>query len=95
MNSSSNSGAAESWRLLFENWPQAIPRQGLLVTTFQETIPFISFMISAGILLVERDRPDTVGARKVMIAFEAISALKLTTVVEMARFQVMGFQSPL
>ena len=85
---------AESWRALFENWPESIPREGLLVTTFQEQIPFKDFLISGGILLVERDKPDSYGARKVMIAYDAISAVKFTSPVELARFQVMGFQAP-
>ena len=84
----------ESWRGLFENWPESIPREGLLVTIFQETIPFVNFLISGGILLVERDKPDSVGARKVMIAYNAISAVKITSPMELARFQVMGFQAP-
>ena len=86
--------AAGAWRALFENWPQAIPREGLLVTSFQEVIQFKDFLISGGILLVEREKPDSVGARKVMIAYEHISALKLPTPIELARFQVMGFQAP-
>ena len=85
---------SESWRTLFENWPEAIPREGLLVTKFDETIPFTGFLISGGILLVERGKPDTFGARKVMIAYEAISAVKLTSTQELGHFQVMGFQAP-
>lgn len=85
---------SDAWRNLFENWPQSIPRQGLLVTTFGETIQFVNFMISGSILLVERDKPDTTGARKVMIVYEAISAVKIAAPIELARFQVMGFQAP-
>ena len=84
----------EYWRALFENWPQSIPRQGMLVTTFGESIPFVNYLISGGILLVERDKPDALGARKVMIAYDAISAVKLSSIEELARFQVMGFQAP-
>ena len=87
--------SAESWRSLFENWPDAIPRQGMIVTVFQETIPFVNFLVSGGILLVERDKPDTYGSRKVFVTYEGISALKLTTPMELDRFQVMGFQGPL
>ena len=85
---------AEAWRSLFENWPATIPRQGLVVTDYQETIPFTNFMVSAGILLLERDKPDTAGARKVMLAYGAISAVKSASPMELARFQVMGFQPP-
>ena len=87
--------ATETWRALFENWPESVPRDGLLVTNFQEQIPFVNFMISGGILLVERDKPDSYGARKVMIAYDAITAIKFTNTLELARFQVMGFQAPL
>jgi len=85
---------AEAWRTIFESWPDAIPRQGLVVTQFQETIPFCDFMVSGGILLLERDKPDSVGTRQVMLAYDAISAIKLTKPMEFARFQVMGFQAP-
>ena len=85
---------AESWRMLFENWPDSIARKGLLVTTFQETIPFVDFMISGGIVLLERDKPDSIGGRKVMLAYDSISAVKITEVIELPRFQVMGFQPP-
>lgn len=86
--------AAESWRSLFENWPESIPRQGFVVTTFEEAIPFSDFMISGGILLLERDKPDSYGSRKVMVSYDVIGAVKLPTPIELARFQVMGFQAP-
>ena len=86
--------AAEGWRTLFETWPDSIPRRGMVITTFQESIPFAGFLISGSILLLDRDKPDSLGARKVMIAYSAISAVKITDVIDMARFQVMGFQPP-
>jgi len=86
--------SAEAWRALFENWPEPMPRQGLLVTNFQEQIPFVNFLISGDILLLERDRPDSSGARKVMLSYSTISALKMTSTLELARYQVMGFQPP-
>ena len=89
-----SSSTGEAWRALFENWTEAIPRKGVIVTIFNETIPFVSYLISGGILLLERDKPDTIGARKVMLSYESISAIKITDVIEMARFQVMGFQPP-
>lgn len=87
--------STDGWRNLFENWPAAIPRSGLIVTSFGETLPFRDFLISGSILLIDRDVPDSLGARKVMLAYEAISAVKLTNTLELARFQVMGFQGPL
>jgi len=85
---------AEFWKALFENWPEAIPRQGMLVTSLNETIPFVNFLVSGGILLVERDVPDSHGARKVMIGYAAIHSVKIASPMELARFQVMGFQAP-
>jgi hypothetical protein len=86
--------STEVWKSLFESWPESIPREGLLVTTFNEHVPFNGFLVSGGVLLVERDKPDTYGSRKVMIAYSAILAVKITSVIELGRFQVMGFQPP-
>lgn len=86
--------ATEVWKTLFENWPETIPREGLLVTSFNEHVPFNGFLVSGGVLLVDRDKPDTYGSRKVMIAYSAILAVKITAVMELGRFQVMGFQAP-
>jgi hypothetical protein len=86
--------SAEAWKSLFESWPQTIPKQGMLVTSYNETIPFSNFLISGGILLVERDVPDSQGARKVMITYSAISAVKIASPMELGRFQVLGFQAP-
>ena len=85
---------AAAWRALFESWPQNLPREGLVVTSFQEQIPFKDFMISGGVLIVERDKPDSMGARKVMITYEHVCAVKLTSPLELTEYQAMGFQRP-
>lgn len=82
-----------SWRTLFENWPRNFPRQGVLITTFQESVPFNDFRVNEGILLLQRERPDTIGARKMMISFDAISAMKLTGVEELDVYDAMGFHA--
>lgn len=84
--------SAESWRELFCGWPQGMPREGIIVTTFQESIPFINFMTSGGVLLVERDRPDSAGARKVMVSFGAIAAVKSTNTLDFDKYKAMGFE---
>lgn len=81
-----------SWQNLFENWPKNFPRQGVLVTDFQETIPFNDFRVNEGILLLQRERPDTIGARKMMVSFRAIVGLKMTGVEELDVYDAMGFQ---
>ena len=68
----------EIWRDVFTNWPAAIPRRGIVVSTLNETIPFKSFFLKGDTLLLERMNPDALGARFVLIAFDAIHMLKLT-----------------
>jgi hypothetical protein len=89
------SNAAESWRSLFENWPNSLPRKGMLVTTFDTGIPFAGYMIAGGLLLVDRDKPDAAGARKVIVPWEQILGMKITDVIDLARFQALGFQPPM
>lgn len=86
--------SSEAWRSLFENWPESIPRSGLLVTSYGETIGFKDFLLSGTMLLIERETPDSMGARKVMITYEGIAAVKIVSPMELSRFQVMGFQKP-
>lgn len=86
---------SDDWRGLFENWPEVIPREGLVVTTFGESIPFVDFLLSGGIVLLDRDKPDAAGGRKVMLSYEAISAVKIIKPLDLSRFQVMGFQPPM
>ncbi|MFT7629868.1 MAG: hypothetical protein ACI87E_000872 [Mariniblastus sp.] len=85
----------EHWQSLFENWPDAIERKGAIVTPNGELIPFVGFLISFGLLLLERDGPDANGTRKIIISYDAISMIKLKAVGEMSRFQSMGFQPPM
>ena len=82
---------AAQWRELFANWPQFLPREGLLITGFGESIPFINFMVSAGIILLERDRPDSQNGRKILVSFLSISALKLSDPGDFAKYQGLGF----
>jgi len=85
----------EHWRNIFESWPDSIPRKGLVVNRLGESMQFSDFLISGGILLMDRETPDSQGARKVMIGYDQIMSLKITTPLELARFQVMGFQAPM
>lgn len=85
----------EYWQSLFESWPDAIPRKGAVVTRQGESVPFVNFLISGGLLLIERDGPDAAGCRKFIIPYDSISFIKLATAAEMTQFQVMGFQPPL
>lgn len=82
------------WRTLFESWPESIPRKGLVVNKMGESMQFCNFMISGGILLMDRETPDGQGARKIMIGYDQIMSVKITAPIDLARFSVMGFQAP-
>ena len=86
------SRGADAWQAMFENWPAELPRKGILVTTFGESIPFVSFLIANGLVMVERDRPDTSGARKIMVSYDFITAVKLESALDMASYLTMGFR---
>ena len=84
----------EHWRNLFENWPDIINKKGHLITTQGESVPFVGFALSGGLLLLERDGPDSSGARKAIVAYSQISMIKLAHPGELAQFQPMGFRNP-
>lgn len=79
-------------RRIFAEWPASIARQGLLITSFGESIPFCSYMLCGDLILVERKTPDASGARRVIMPLECIHAIKILEAVEMPRFTSMGFQ---
>lgn len=83
------------WKHCFENWPKDLPSRGVLVTKFQEQIPFDGFLASDTMVLLERKTPDTIGARKVLFAFEEISAVKFVDVVRGKLFEPLGFAGKL
>jgi hypothetical protein len=83
---------AQFWLQIFRNWPAGYPRQGIVITSIQESIPFSNFMTSEGIVLLDRDKPDAIGARKVMVAMSTIIAIKLTDTFELSRFKAFGFE---
>ena len=85
----------EHWQSLFENWPDVIQRRGTIITKQGESVPVINFLISSNLLLIERDGPDSTGARKAIVPYDAIAMLKLAATCEMSLFQSMGFQPSL
>ena len=85
--------AAVAWRECFTNWPDQLARRGVVVTKFDEQIMFANFMTSDGLLLLERQTPDTIGARQVILGYDAISALKIVDVVKMKALTRLGFET--
>src|SRR5437870_1937829 len=83
---SSASTLAAVWRACFHGWPANIPQRGVLVTTFDEQIPFAGFMVADELLFLERRNPDTLGTRSVIVAFANIAALKIVDPIETREF---------
>jgi hypothetical protein len=75
----------------FHAWPGGLDRRGVLVCTFGEQIPFSSFMPGEHLLIVDRSVPDTMGARKIVVPYDNIAAIKFIEVVKNKVFQPLGF----
>jgi len=85
--------SADYWQSLFESWPDHFPPQGIIITSHQESIPFANFMIGEGLIVLERENPDSSGARKIILAYSQIAALKITATFDLVRFQELGFRT--
>ncbi len=85
----------KSWKQFFVKWPKDIPPRGVLVTTFEDQIMFDGFMTSDDLLLVERKAPDTTGARKVLLPYSRIAAVKFVDIVRSRSFEGLGFAGKL
>jgi hypothetical protein len=84
----------EIWRRCFLEWPAEVARRGVLVTAFNEQIPFDNFSASETMLLIERRAPDTLGARMVLVPYQNVSALKIVDVIKAKSLAQFGFASP-
>lgn len=83
---------AEAWKTCFSDWPKDVAHKGVVVTKFDEQVPFSEFLVSDTMVLLERSTPDTIGARKVFLPFDQIAGLKLVEVVKSSLFQPLGFR---
>lgn len=79
------------WKNTFTNWPEKLPRRGVLVTSFGEQIPFVKFETSPDLLLLDRTTPDTMGTRQILVGYEEVHAIKITDVVQPKLFRGLGF----
>lgn len=75
-----------AWRSAFESWPAELPRAGMIVVA-GETVPFVDYLLGDSFIVVERDKPDSSSARKLIIALAAITAVKLTTPDELSKLK--------
>jgi hypothetical protein len=79
------------WKSFFNNWPAGIPHRGVLVNTLNEAMPFKGFMVKDDVLLLERTNVDPLGARFIMLSFDAINSVKLVDPIKESAFTAAGF----
>ena len=83
---------ANDWKVIFDNWPRDTPRSGVVVSSFDEQILFVEFLTTSEFVLLERRAPDAVGARKVIIPYSEIRAVKIVEPVKLEVFEPLGFE---
>ncbi|HVA45989.1 MAG TPA: hypothetical protein VNH11_06340 [Pirellulales bacterium] len=84
-----------AWQRYFQNWPKDVPTRGIVVTSFGDQVPFDGFLSNDGMLLLERKTPDNMGARKVLMAFQDVLAVKFVDLIRGRAFESAGFAGKL
>jgi hypothetical protein len=79
------------WKNTFNNWPAGIPRRGIVVSSLNEPMPFKGFLVKDDLLLLDRTNPDSLGARFILISFDAINTVKLIDPLKESLFTAAGF----
>ena len=85
----------EQWKTWFCDWPDKLPRQGVVVTMQGDQIPFSGFLAGETMLLLQRTSPDSMGTRQVLLPYQRIDFLKITDVVDAKIYAKIGFQGSL
>jgi hypothetical protein len=83
--------SSQVWKSVFNNWPTGIPRRGLVISSLNEPMPFKGFMVKEDVVLLERTNPDSLGARFILLGFEAINCVKLIDPLKESVFASAGF----
>jgi hypothetical protein len=81
----------EQWKAWFKDWPEELPHKGVIVTIMGEQIPFHGFLAGEEMVLVQRQTPDSLGARQVLLPYQRIDSLKITDIVSPKVFTAAGF----
>jgi hypothetical protein len=79
------------WRELFMNWPASLPRRGIVVSMLNEATPFKSFLTRGEMVMLERTNPDAMGARFILMPYDAIHLVKFTDVFKESVLTGAGF----
>ncbi len=83
---------AETWREFFTSWPADVPRNGIVVSTLNESTPFKNFWFRGELLLLERNVPDANGGRFVLVSYDVINTVKLSSPLNTATIAAAGFE---
>ena len=83
------------WKRYFQDWPEVIPRRGILVNRLGEQIPFKAFMVQSEVVLLERSNPDTMGARFLIVPYCEVGIVKLIDPLKQSVFEESGYQGKL
>lgn len=79
------------WQAFFSDWPEQIPKRGIIVTRQNEASPFKAFMIRGEFLMLERVSPDSLGGRFLVLPFEEVAVVKFTDPLKQPDLQAAGF----
>lgn len=79
------------WQKTFLDWPASIPKRGVLTTVLGEHIPFKGFMTTEKMLLLERQNPDTLGSRFIVMEYGAVNCLKYIDPLKAENFAELGY----
>ena len=83
------------WKTLLLQWPDEMPRRGIVISTQGEQIPFNGFMTSEHFVVFSRNTPDALGARTVILPYDNLATVKMTEIVKSPVYQKAGFQGEL
>lgn len=86
---------AKIWNRFFREWPADLPQRGVVTTSFGEQVPFCGYLLADDLVLFERNAPDTLGARKLIVPFSAIEAIKIVDPIKGTAFEATGFKGSL
>jgi hypothetical protein len=87
--------SSEIWRDVFTNWPAALAKRGVVVSTLNEQVPFKSFLVKGDTVLLERTNPDAIGARFIILAYDAIHMIKITDPLKESVLTAAGYAGQL
>ncbi len=83
------------WAQFFLKWPPKLAQRGVVVTAWGDQIPFAGFLRTNDTILLERQTPDAIGARKVLLPYSQIVSVKIVDPVGPETFNEVGFQGQL